>query len=653
MPIYYGHPAVQSNRRRVEISRALKEQGIELLRAVPSQVHTFVIPYVENPLWASFICSLSALLFSLSTSNPVSLNLGGYRIDSKHENPLPIRLPDLCIQVTNPGPRTHQWLIDAGYEEQEIRGVQYYLLINPKASDINELIGEDCPVNFKEANYTPLRFANLSAIFVFSEMVNILTYLLQAFSASLWAGTVDRRDLIPSQDKLGDASKEDTAMYDPLAMPSTSPDMSSGTEEHTLTSLFSVPAALPMFPSKKLVVDAAPLSHCRAWTTPSIISEIENIGHGVFARFVPELSDDDQFGVPNFFSKFLRRSLGNSASEILETIERFRSAWGILKSTSSGHILSHIVKSIEICIEAHIAPTAIFDQEFYEGMVMNGLGFVISLRTGTFAALSPEDLQKEIQLLETHRKAIDSLKDFLKQGKVIVSGELDNMNDIRKSLLQGKFSETQRDEIRKLVKKLRFPVRKWSINIGTIMTLLNTITTGTDAINDDFPIGPEGIFSDDPTEVAMSCFASNGCPSFRHPSGVPVDLRSSKPPTPPTEIRRKGGRGPQQVNNGGWIFSIRRVDYNEAVSDFRIMTQQGEARSMSSSAARGLGYFVVSGGNFEKVFMKLKECLKLTVPSGSERAGEIDREDGGVQLKRALETDVPGGVDKRPRRFFM
>jgi len=656
MSIYFGHPVTQSKQKKIEVSPALKERGIELLRAVPSQVHTFVLPLIESTIWATFISSLSAISLSLSENVPVSLNRAGFWIENRHIRALPIKLPDICIQVLNPGSSIHQWLIDHNFEEQEIRGAQYYLLINPSTTILSELLSEDCPVKVKEDNYTPYRYANLSSLFVFTEMVNVLSYVLQALSAPLWAGEVDRRDLLPSSKTSGKQAADKMDIEAPSASTTTTKETNDGLKAHDITKIYPNPKALVAFPSKELMVDASVLQGCIGWETISEISKVyEKIGFGAVTRYVAELSEDDPYGVPHFFTKFLKRSLGDSATEILENVDRYRSAWGILKTTSSGHILSHIVKSMEIAIEANCGITALFDHEYYEGSLISGLGFIVSNRTETFTPLASKELAEQIDLMASHQKAWKAIKDKLVEGNIDEDGipiDIEDMSVLRNLCLASDLNEEDRQKIRENAKKLRFPIRKWSINMGNLRSMLNILIGGLNILDKSYPIGPEGLFSNDPLEIVMSCFNKGCCPSFRHPSGVPVNLRLSKAPSPPTDQKRKGGKGPQQVNNGGWIFSVRRVDYSEAVSDFRVMIKEGEARSMSSSAARNLGYFVISGGNFEKTFALLRECLAVINKTGLDKNPEEIAEGSG-RPKRTLSGDVPGGVSKRARKLML
>lgn len=69
-------------------------------------------------------------------------------------------------------------------------------------------------------------------------------------------------------------------------------------------------------------------------------------------RYVPDLSNDDPTGVPQFFTKYLLKSPGATFEEQINEVMDMKSFWGVLRTTSSGHILSHIVKCFEIAIDA-------------------------------------------------------------------------------------------------------------------------------------------------------------------------------------------------------------------------------------------------------------------------------------------------------------
>ncbi|KAF2791725.1 hypothetical protein K505DRAFT_363570 [Melanomma pulvis-pyrius CBS 109.77] len=139
---------------------------------------------------------------------------------------------------------------------------------------------------------------------------------------------------------------------------------------------------------------------------------------------------------------------------------------------------------------------------------------------------------------------------------------------------------------------------------------LNRVRDGTDKFSDDDLLSTDYLLSTDNLEVAMSCFPENICPSFRHPSGVSVKLTSDKPPSPPKEEKRSKATGANtgQINNGTWILTVRRIEPKEAVIDLNSMMKEKEARSTSSSVARQMGNFVLSGGNSETIFQKLEAC---------------------------------------------
>jgi hypothetical protein len=371
----------------------------------------------------------------------------------------------------------------------------------------------------------------------------------------------------------------------------------------------------------------------------------------LFLRYVPELSDEDPNGVVNFFAKYLRRSLGSNTEEIFERLDDYRSAWGILKSTDAGHVLSHLVKCLEMSFDAHCGCVPVFSEGYYEGCAMIGNGFSLNFRNELFLPLSPEDFETDMKALETNTRLIDKIHTILTNGDVNVKSVKDLLKPgkLRDYVLEGSFSDEERVGLITLIRKVRFPYKKWSISLGSIIRFCTLLKDSVNNLGDDVPVGPEAMFSTDPVEVLMSCFKSGACPSFRHPSGVPIDLTLRKPPGPPKETVSKKGKGAQQVNNGGWVLSIRRVDFVEAVSDFRTLIREKEARSLGSAASRGLGHFVLSGGNFERVFLALKDVIgSLDPASVAEKGADID-----MGVKRGRTDGFDDAEVKSKRRVML
>jgi hypothetical protein len=634
MPAYFGHAVTQRGERKIEVSDALKQLGINLLRASPSQVVCDVLPYVTSPLWSFFIASLSALMLSLSLETPISLNLTGFRIDTKHPRPLPWFLPRVSIEVKNKGPKQLEWLLDAGFEEQEIRGKSYFICEDPTSDSLRPLLDGTSTVDFNDRNYVPLRTTNISSLLILSEMYNTLSYLTQLLTIPLFEDLPSRSALTETLSTEVNTLLRNAMDVDDNATGAPPPPKSVTSGIATILRFFSDLTDFSNGPSAKETVTAAQAGPNHSYLSINALLRTHDNKSGLFLRFVPDLSDEDSTGVVSFFSRYIRRSLGENTEDIFTRIDEYRSAWGILKSTEAGHVLSHLVKCLEISFDACCAVVPIFCDGYYEGCALVGNGFSLNFRTELFRSLSPEDFVSDLKAVETNSKLANQIHTMLTNADVTIKNAANILkpSGLRDLVLTGSFDDVGRKQLLTLIRKVRFPYKKWSISLGSILRFLDLLTKSLDDLDVETPVGPEAMFSTDPVEVLMSCFKPGACPSFRHPSGVPIDLSHRKAPGPPQDSSSKKGKGPQQVNNGGWVFSIRRVDFTEAVSDFRILLREKEARSLGSAASRGLGHFVLSGGNFERVFMALKEVMGSLDPSSV--AEKTQDDDLGVKRGR-------------------
>lgn len=652
--IYFGYPASQSNAKKVNVAPSLKEKGIELLRASPSSVQVICKPIVKSALWNIYIHHLSAILLSLSLGAPVSLLQEGFYVDSTCPNLLFINYPPLAIVVENLNQENRQWLIEEGFEEQEIRSTTTHIINNPSSDLLSRLASETCKIKFNKTCFAPYRVTNFKAISNFSMIRNLFSYLAMVLQVPIFDRELDLAKFrIISISDSGDT--EAMNLDDTTAPEELDKDASPKGFEHRnmLKKLFSVSNALST-PQTKDTCSAAQFMKSSNMFAPNEFDQ-DNLLPGTLLRFVQELADDDSDGVPSFIQEYLFSSLGDSFTEQIDMFHELKSSWGVLKTTDVGHVLSHMVKCFRIAIDGQCGIKLIFDNGYYEGAIIQGSGYTIFTQNHLFSPCLPPDLNEDIVALETHGYAILEIKKILLKGKIPekeIPDDFGDMNELRILLLQGRFNDDDRKNIQNLSRKLRFPHHRWAVNLGTIMKMLTAISKGTESITEDFPVGPEGIFSTDPVEITLSCFTTNGCPSFRHSSGVAIDLTTDKAPSPPKiDNNRKDKKPSAQINNGGWIFSVKRVEFSEAVADFHDLLKTKEARSIGSAASKGLGHYVLSGGNFEKVFHALKDCTKVNL----EKLG-VNSEITNLTvqgLKRApLNTLDSPGASKKSRTFF-
>jgi len=649
--VYLGFPAVQSRNKRIEVSAALKEKGIEMLRAPPSQVTVIARPLVASSLWNIFIGHLSAVLFTLAMKASVSLHLAGYWITVRHPRSLPVSFPDLSITVKNLNQATTDWLMEHGFEEQRIRDEAHWLLNEPDSIVLQQLASDKCPVRYNSTSFAPVGYANMSAMNDFSIILNILSFCAQALQSPVFDKEFDPTEFVNINDVDED---EEMAGDSEAARPVVKENSPKGFAQRSrLAKFFDIDDATSTPRGSDMCVGRIPDSIKTCYSIDDFTGATTL--SGMLIRFVPDLTEEDQTGVPSFISKYLFRSLGTDFSEQVTNFNDLKSSWGVLRNTGPGHILSHMVKCMEIAINAQCGIKFIFDYGSYEGGILQGNGYSLFTQDVVMIPSTPGDLYEDICALETHKKMQDEIYEILRAGGIddgAFPGNIESMYSLRTLCLLGTFSETQRTELMNKAGKLRFTLRKWAVNQGSILKFLTIIKDGDGEYLSDNPLGPESLFTKDWIEIAMSCFPNTRCPSFRHSSGTAINLRAKKAPAPATsEGKSKKQRGPAQINNGGWVFTIRRIKFEEAVVDFHTLLREGEARSMGSASAKNLGCFILSGGTFEKVFYTLQECVNR-FSEGLGGNPELKNTDIAGNKRVASQTLLPDGMPKKTKQNF-
>jgi hypothetical protein len=650
MSIYLGYPPHNARKNaKVGISLHLKKKGIELLRANPSNVPIVTIPAIDTPGWTSFIGNLPAFIQSTATLAPVHLGMVGYPITKVHAQPIPVQFPALCIGVGNTSPEIHNNLLTLGFEDQSIRGTTTYLIADT-TKEVLRAISSDSGMKINEKIYAPFGYANLAAVRTFNECVQLLSYTLSLLKKTDIAGRATEAMFILDA-TLDNAEDEDAQGDVPMSKGATTSPLEKLAAASELKDMFS-PAELS-FPNEPIEADAADIRSL-AYRPFNNITDTAKIYPGVVVKYEPELAEFDKTGVVDFIKKYLLRSLGASMNDIVEKLDEMRSAWGVLAMTESGHILSHLVVCMEMGIRAHAKVDPIFLDGYYEGCVIFGHNFMTSVNQTVYHPLEPAKLGPLLTSLDSHSRAVQEIIGLLRKGGVAedsLANGLKEMETLRILLRRANLNENDKDKIRETAAKLRYPIRKWNVNLGSLREMMSIIKGGLDEIPVNTPIGPRALFSNDIVEIVMSCFRDGSAPSFRHPSGTPINLRAEKAPTPPVGNARQGNRrndkGP--VNNGGWVFTVRRVEFDEAVADFRIMMKEGEARSLGTAAARGVGYLVLQGANFTTMFGLLKDCLAQFSSSDKVHLPSTEVEEG-ISNKRVASS--PAGPESKKRLRF-
>jgi hypothetical protein len=213
---------------------------------------------------------------------------------------------------------------------------------------------------------------------------------------------------------------------------------------------------------------------------------------------------------------------------MFDWLEKLRIAWAIILTTDSGNELSHLCRCIQIALRAQATVYPIFYNEVYEGSVICGAGFTISVGKECIQPLSYAELQSVVRKSSAHSLA---LKEIAKLAGG-VENALDNCTTMRElaTFCRG----TAMDEITKatIVKeayKLSFKNRYWSTAVTNIHKALVLITNPEQQISVDVPMHPKYLFSSERIELVLAAFGHQA-PTFMIPNGAKCKLTAVDPP---------------------------------------------------------------------------------------------------------------------------
>lgn len=644
MPVYFGHPVPATSKgKKPEVSSELKAKGINLLRCSPSDMNILGIPLALLSMWGIFKEYFAVILFSIMSKDTVSLFPSDLELSKVHPDPLPLQLPPLCVSLRNHDQNAIEFLGNNGFEQVEIRGSTFFLCSSVTRALVRKLISPECPAKLEENSFCPYRFVNLSSLYSALDILNLFSYACQAMSFSTtYNSSIGRSDFDRGSDNEEGGASMEVEEGEVGPAPSESKDSA-----HGIAQLFT-PGTLNSLTSNvpKGDVDASCLLQRKS---SSSTSEFTVEHSGFVMRYVPELANEDKTTVLSFIQTFLIWNLGNGLNDSLASFGQIRSSWGNLSSTDFGLTISHLAKCLWIAMDAQVSLMPLFDMGYYEGCVLQGESFSLSINNLLIRPLEKKDLVSEIGSLATHRNTLMKIVAIIHRElpeHTVSSKSVINMTALRETLLSITLTESAKEEIVALAKHLRFPARPWNVNHANIMKMIEIIR-GLPVLTETTPIGPRGLFSKDMIVVALSCFGEGTCPSFMHANGTAIDL-SGALPRPSREqgmVRDRPQRG-QNQSNAGWTFAIRRVRYDEALGDLRTMLRTKQARSVTSSVARNLGCVVISGKSFGELFGALSDLASILSGTSelvrsledSKRGGDADNDDvivsGGPRIKR-------------------
>jgi hypothetical protein len=169
-----------------------------------------------------------------------------------------------------------------------------------------------------------------------------------------------------------------------------------------------------------VVIDGSPVLHAKpspaedstkSFSTPSQAPNLP----GILFPYFPGMNTPDASTIRTLMNRFFFRCFGNK-----EEYTKWRQSVSAWASTREGIILAHILKGIEISLDAQGQLHLLFDGNDYLGFVVYGECWTIQFGNRWFVPMSAEDLSAELSTIRTHAGSLEDLVKLLLEHGVIL-----------------------------------------------------------------------------------------------------------------------------------------------------------------------------------------------------------------------------------------
>lgn len=249
---------------------------------------------------------------------------------------------------------------------------------------------------------------------------------------------------------------------------------------------------------------------------------------GLIFPFVPALAISDESTVMTVIRNYFYGSLADSDEDAVEAFSSLKGAWGIIRNTLAGDVLSHVYKGIEMALHVQSIVTIIAPNDRYAGFLIQGGGFHLTVLDKLYMPVAYEDLKKELYRMDPHLIALSAIMKKLPfpdaDSREAYMTTCDTMWKVKQAIDSMGLNEESRNAVATAAKRLSFlEDRPLTIHAANIVHVLDVIRdTSKDLAT--LPLHHSQLFSSSRAHMAWSAFGDHA-PSFRIPGGkaIPVD----------------------------------------------------------------------------------------------------------------------------------
>lgn len=587
MPLYYGN----KNYKGLTVSPALQSLKIDLLRAAPCDVGVIARPLTTQPGYASYVTHLPAFLKSYVSRQVEPVDRTGFPVSLPIEKCINLPTPPLVVDYKGPIPSNFvEGLTKIGFERLKINKTDNILRFPTINFDQAREIRRTSP---NETTPAPVNAVNLQAFDMWVLSVRLVSNLLLAHT---YPAFTDDEHIMDDLDELTvhlGKRVADSTITNTSKRARRDTGGHSTPHEDDDEEMVEPDEDLQLVDTIQLRKAKPPRNDVVGWGAPS---ELPNTS-GLFFSYIPELTSFDTKTVPSLIERYLLQSLGSTPEQQLDRLDRLRSAWGIIGKTDAGNALSHMAKTILLCLTSQTRAFPIIRDRVYQGCVMSGGRFFVGIHGTVYKPIAFNKLSEEVGSHHLHSSSLDRILELAVGEDWSLKPRPKNMRSLRLMILDCNTDESDRDEIRRLAVHLHFENDKFlAVNSQSISKVLEDVSISSDNQSVDLPMHHSALFSRDGVLVALSAFGYQA-PSFHIDNCPKISIKESKPPN---------------------TLVVRQKTLDLAVVDWKLMLETHEIRNNPRNLSRANRDRSLVGNEKVTVWSALKKLA--------------DEETGGVNV---------------------
>jgi len=578
------------------VSASLSAKGLSLARCAPSNLSLFATPLITVASYFAYLALLPALIYASFTKAPVSSLRTGFSLP-RPPSYLDVSLPKLAVSFGSISEDNKKVLEGLGFVYAKVRGNDIYLLETSSVLAFTTVLRMS-PI---ETTPPPYGYVNLAAFRGAMLAIKVITMFLSVHKVKAFSRDISDDDYVKS----GPHGKRKAVSE---AGSSSSSAAASGKtlerEVMPLSKFFKNPTDLSS-PDPHLGVEVESVQPDMA---VQYLNQMDMPSNGTLFAYVSDLALPDDSTVISFITTYLLKALGETLPVQRQSLELLRSSWGHVKTTECGHQLAHICAVAKLAIQAQAYSVPLFYNRFYEGSILVGMNYEISVAGTIHAPSSAKNLAEEVRNMGSHGNALEKIIQLLAPNMVDLEvPDLDTMYDLHYICAERGIPANTLNEIRRLAHLLRF-APPWPVNPDTLCLMME-LASGKQQFSGSCPIRPDVIGSTSRVELALSCFGIR-CPSFRIPAGTRIDLE--KPLVTPT-IPTRGKGAQKRQNAAAWSINVRLVSLGTAIADWELVCREKAITAVAPSTARNAGFRSFSSADRVRLVGMLRECVNASL----------------------------------------